>query len=149
MTKTSQTPPWWVAPTNRVFAGMRRVGLPTPGFVRMLTVRGRRSGKLRTTPVAPFTVDGQLYLIGIFAKCDWIANARADGNATLTRGRRVESVRLVELPPEQRGPIMRAFPREVPRGKYIFVRAGIVEHPTPDDFEKGASKAAVFRVERR
>jgi deazaflavin-dependent oxidoreductase (nitroreductase family) len=149
MAKIAQTPEWWVAPVNRIFTTMHRVGLPTPSFAQLLTVRGRKSGLPRTTPVSPFTVDGHRYVIGIFTGSDWIANARAHPDATLSTRRRTDSVRLVELPTDQRGPIMRAFPREVPRGTYVFIKAGIVTAPTSDAFEKGADKVAVFRIDPR
>jgi hypothetical protein len=69
------------------------------------------------------TADGKRYLIGIFTKSDWVANVRSDPKATLARGRRVENVRLVELGPEDRGPIMRAYPGEMPHGTFVFVKA--------------------------
>jgi hypothetical protein len=88
-------------------------------------------------------------VIGGFAKGDWVANARANGDAVLRHGRRTENVRLAELPESERGPIMRAFPTEVPRGVFFFVNTGVVDGPTPDAFEKGAGKVAVFRIEPR
>jgi hypothetical protein len=88
-------------------------------------------------------------VIGGFAKGDWVANARANGEASLRHGRRSENVRLVELPESERGKVMRAFPTEVPQGVSFFVRTGVAEAPTPEAFEKGAAKAAVFRVEPR
>jgi len=149
MAKSAQTPQWWVAPINRAFKTMQRVGLPTPPFVQMLSLRGRKTGQWRTTPVASFFVDGQRYVIGIFTHSDWVANARANPDATFRVGRQINNVRLIELPAEQRGPIMRAFPREVPRGTYVFIKAGIVSRPTPDEFENGADKVAVFRIDAR
>lgn len=44
---------------------------------------------------------------------------------------------------------MRAFPTEVPRGVNFFLKTGVVEAPTPDAFENGAAKVAVFRIEPR
>lgn len=141
-------PPGWLRVFNKVNIGVQRLGLPL-GPTQLLTLRGRRSGQPRTTPVTPLTVDGRRYVIGGFARGDWVANARANGEAVLRHGRRTESVRLVELPEAERGPIMRAFPTEVPRGVSFFVRTGVVDEPTPDGFEKGAARAAVFRIEPR
>ncbi|NKQ55839.1 nitroreductase family deazaflavin-dependent oxidoreductase [Amycolatopsis sp. K13G38] len=149
MAKTPITaPPRWLKLVNRLVIGLQKLGLPL-GTMRLLTVRGRKSGQPRTTPVSPLTVDGKRYVIGGFANGDWVANARANGDAVLARGRHRENIRLVELPPDERGPIMRAFPREVPHGVPMFVKAGIVENPTPDEFEKGAAKVVVFRIEAR
>jgi hypothetical protein len=94
-------------------------------------------------------VDGRRYVIGGFAKGDWVANARANGEAVLRHGRRTENIRLVELPEPERGPIMRAFPTQVPRGVSFFLKTGVVDAPTPEAFEKGALKVAVFRIEPR
>lgn len=141
-------PPVWLRFFNKVNIGMQRLGLPL-GPTQPLTLRGRRSGQPRTTPVTPFTVEGQRYVIGGFAQGDWVANARANGEAVLRHGRRTENVRLVELPEAERGPIMRAFPTQVPRGVSFFINTGVADGPTPEAFEKGAAKAAVFRIEQR
>lgn len=141
-------PPGWLRVFNKVNIGVQKIGVPL-GPTQILTLRGRTSGQLRSTPVTPLTVDGKRYVIGGFAKGDWVANARANGAATLRHGRRTENVQLVELPESERGPIMRAFPTQIPRGTSFFVNAGAVTGPTPEAFEKGAANVAVFRIERR
>ena len=141
-------PPRWLRVFNRVNIGMQRAGLPL-GPTQVLTVRGRSSGQPRTTPVTPFEVDGHRYVIGGFAHGDWVANARANPDATLQHGRRREKIRLVELPETERGRIMREFPTQVPQGVFFFRKVGVVDDATPEAFERGASKAAVFRVESR
>lgn len=149
MAKTSWTaPPRWLRFFNKVNIGLQRLGLPV-GPTQVLTLRGRTSDQPRTTPVTPFTVEAQRYVIGGFAKGDWVANARANGDGVLRHGRRTENVRLVELPESERGRVMRAFPTEVPRGVSFFMKTGVVDAPTPDAFEHGAAKAAVFRIEPR
>ena len=47
-------------------------------------------------------------------------NVRAAGAGTLGRGRSVEHVRLVELPLEERGPILRGFLQQVRGGVRFF-----------------------------
>ena len=138
-------PPRWLKLFNKVNIGMQRLGVPL-GPTQLLTLRGRTSGQPRTTPVTPLTVDGQRYVIGGFAHGDWVANARANGEAVLKHGRRTENVRLVELPEAERGAVMREFPTQVPRGVSFFLKTGVVDAPTPEAFEKGAPKAAVFRI---
>ncbi|HYZ46822.1 MAG TPA: hypothetical protein VE712_04085, partial [Actinomycetota bacterium] len=59
-------------------------------------------------------------------------NARVAGWGVLTCGRNEERVALVELPPEERAPVLRAFPREVPHGVEFFVRLGIADSPDPE-----------------
>lgn len=139
-------PPGWLRFFNKVNIGMQKLGVPL-GPTQVLTVRGRTSGQPRSTPVTPLTVDGRRYVIGGFAKGDWVANARASGAGSLRHGRRTENVQLVELPESERGRIMRAFPTRIPRGVSFFVNTGAVQGPTPDDFEKGAPNVAVFRID--
>jgi deazaflavin-dependent oxidoreductase (nitroreductase family) len=139
-------PPRWLKIANKIVIASQRAGLPM-GTMRLLTVTGRKTGKPRTTPVSPLTVDGQRYVIGGFTRGDWVANARANGDAILAHGRCRERIRLLELPERERGPIMRAFPAEVPHGVFMFLKMGIAEEATPEAFERGAAKVAVFRIE--
>src|SRR5690349_18807718 len=62
----------------------------------LLTVPGRKSGVPRTTPVTILEVDGRRYIQSPFGETDWVRNLRAAGIATLTNGRRQETVRAVE-----------------------------------------------------
>lgn len=142
------TPPLWLRIANKIVIGSQRIGFPL-GTMRLLTVTGRKTGKPRTTPVSPLTVAGERYVIGGFARGDWVANARADGTAILAHGRLRERVRLVEVPERERRPVMRAFPAEVPHGVFMFLKMGIADAATPEAFEQGAAKVAVFRIDPR
>lgn len=63
-----------------------------------LTVRGRRSGQPHRIPVNPLTRDGRRYLVAPRGTTDWVRNVRVDPRAELRRGRKVEQIRLSELP---------------------------------------------------
>ncbi len=107
-------------------------------------------GQLRATPVSPLVVDGQRYIVGGLAEADWVKNARAAGWGILAHGRTKERIALIELPVEQRVPILRAFPREVPGGVAFFQRLyGLPKDRAalPDAFAALAPRCAVFRVE--
>lgn len=88
-------------------------------------------------------VDGARYIVAAFAKAAWVANVRAAGEATLTRGSRVERVQLVELPISARGPVLRAFLEQVPGGRRFFESA---QH---DDVVAAAERYPVFQVVER
>ena len=75
-------PPWWLKPMNKVFMTVMRLGLIKDGPM-VLTVPGRKSGKPRSTPITPFTVDGKRYVVGGFPGADWVRNARAADVATI------------------------------------------------------------------
>jgi deazaflavin-dependent oxidoreductase (nitroreductase family) len=141
-------PPWWLKPFNRIFIVMSRLGLSFGGESPVvLTVPGRRSGKPRSTPVTPLTVNGKRYVVEGFPGADWALNARAAGHATLNRGRHAERVKVVELSSEDARPVLRAFPSEVPTGVGFMKNAGLIKEGTPDEFEALAGRCAVFRFD--
>ena len=76
---------------------------------RVLVLRGRTSGELRSTPVNLLERDGQRYLVAPRGNTQWVRNARAAGRGELHLGRRVEVVELVELPVDQRVPVLRVY----------------------------------------
>jgi deazaflavin-dependent oxidoreductase (nitroreductase family) len=116
--------------------GIQRRGVTFGGKGPMvLTVVGRKSGKPRSTPVTPMTVDGKRYVVGGLPGADWVANARAAGEATLHCGRRTEWIRMTEMSVEGSRPLLRAFPVEVPSGVSFIRNAGLVAGPNPDEFE--------------
>jgi deazaflavin-dependent oxidoreductase (nitroreductase family) len=138
-------PPWWLKYVNKVMIGMQRLGLSFGPVV--LIVPGRKSGKPRSTPVTPMTVDGKRYVVGGLPGGDWAANVRAAGEATIQIGRRAERVCMVEIPVEQARPLLRAFPVEVPTGVGFMKNAGLVTGPNPDEFEALAGTCPVFRLD--
>ncbi|MBV9089734.1 MAG: nitroreductase family deazaflavin-dependent oxidoreductase [Mycobacteriaceae bacterium] len=142
------TPPWWLKPANKVFIALSRLGISFGGESPMvLTVRGRKSGKPRCTPITPMQFDGKRYVVGCFPGADWVANARVAGEATLQRGRHTERVRMVEMSAEEARPLLRLFPVEVPTGVSFMKNAGLVTDGRPEEFEALAGSCAVFRFD--
>ena len=139
-------PPRWLKPMNSVMKAVQRLGIPT-GPAMVLTVPGRKSGKLRSTPMTPFTHDGRLYTVAGYPGADWAANARAAGVGTLSRGRKSRQVRIVELGTDEARPVLRSFAVEVPVGVAFARRSGLVTTGTPDEFEALAGRLAVFRFD--
>lgn len=95
---------------NRGIAALTRCGVSVWGS-RVLEVRGRRSGELRTTPVNVLTVDGRRYLVAPRGTTQWVRNVRAAGTCTLRLGRRSEAVRAVELADEAKAAVLRPYLR--------------------------------------
>ncbi|HEY8989298.1 MAG TPA: nitroreductase/quinone reductase family protein, partial [Candidatus Limnocylindrales bacterium] len=110
MADAIKAPSLWMVRLNVLFL---RLGLKI-GSQHLLSIPGRRSGKLRSTPVSIVTVDGVRYIVAAFSEVDWVKNARAAGIGLLTRGRVQERVRIVELPVEERPVVLREFLRQVP-----------------------------------
>jgi deazaflavin-dependent oxidoreductase (nitroreductase family) len=140
-------PPWWLKYVNKVMIGLNKLGVGGDKGPLVLTVVGRRSGKLRSTPVTPMTVDGHRYVVGGLPGADWVANVRAAGEATLHQGRSTTRVRMVELPAEEAAPLLRQFPVLVPTGVSFIRNAGLVTGPNPDEFEALAGRIPVFRFD--
>ena len=141
-------PPWWLKPANKVVIPMSRLGLSLGGERPVvLTVTGRKSGRVRSTPVTPMTIDGKQYVVAGFPGADWVANVRAAEQVTIARGRHVQRVRMVELSPDDARPFLRAFPTEVPTGVSFMKRAGLITEGRADEFEALAGRCAVFRLD--
>ncbi|SED14468.1 deazaflavin-dependent oxidoreductase, nitroreductase family [Amycolatopsis tolypomycina] len=133
---------------NKIVVGLQRLGVAF-GPMQLLTVPGRRTGVPRTFPIAVNPIDGHHYVVQAYPKAAWVANVRAAGEVTLTRGRRSSAARLVELPVEERGPVLRRLVETSPAsvGKR-FVTTGLAAAPTPDAVAAAAGHIAVFRVEQ-
>jgi deazaflavin-dependent oxidoreductase (nitroreductase family) len=141
-------PPWWLKYVNKVMIGLHKLGVGFGGKGPVvLTVPGRKTGKPRTTPVTPMTVDGKRYVVAGLPGSDWAANARAAGEATLQVGRHTDRARMVEMSTDDARPLLRAFPVEVPSGVGFIKNAGLVTGPNPDEFEALAGRLAVFRLD--
>ena len=138
--------PRWLLAANRAALALSRLGL-TMGPVGVLTVPGRRTGKPRSAPVSPLTVSGGRYVVSALPDSDWARNVRAAGHAQLSRGRRREPVTVTEVTDSTlKEQVMRAYPREVPKGAPMFARAGITTSPDPDAFAAAVGHVAVFQV---
>jgi len=92
--------PWWVPYFNRVAKPLLALGVPMGPDV-LITVRGRKTGLPRTTPVTICEYGGRRGLISPFGETNWVRNLRAAGTATISYGRRRERVRAVELGHEE------------------------------------------------
>jgi|SRR5579884_1970786 len=90
------------------------------GPVHLLSVPGRRSGALRATPVSPLEYKGERWLVAGFGSADWVKNLRASGWGILTKGTRNERITVIEVPREERAPILQAFMQYIPGGRFAF-----------------------------
>ena len=70
---------------NAVVRALLAFGLG-PRSTYLLTVTGRRSGTLRSTPVTLVEEGGRRWLVSPYGDVAWVRNLRAAGRATLSRG---------------------------------------------------------------
>ncbi|WP_406290845.1 nitroreductase family deazaflavin-dependent oxidoreductase [Embleya sp. NBC_00896] len=93
---------------NRAIAFLARHGISVWGS-RVLYVRGRKSGELRSTPVNPLPLNGERFLVAPRGTTQWVRNMRAAGGGELRIGRRRETFTAAEVPDEARPEILRAY----------------------------------------
>jgi deazaflavin-dependent oxidoreductase (nitroreductase family) len=94
--------------TNWWFSMLTRFGLGA-SYRHLLTVRGRKTGQLRTTPVDVLETAGQRWLVGGYGPTNWVHNARAAGQVTLSRGGRSAQYGIAEASPGEAVPVLRKY----------------------------------------
>ena len=111
-------PPRWVfSMINPIAKRLLGAGIPM-GYNGLITIRGRKSGEPRTTPVAIIEVSGRRWVWAPWGEVHWVLNLRAAGRATITSRGRQEEVIARELDPPQRvsffrdtlGPLVGSMP---------------------------------------
>ncbi len=128
---------------NRMVKVYVRLGLP-PRKYHLLTVRGRRSGRMQTTPVSVMELQGQRWLVCPYGERQWVKNARAAGEVSLTRGRRTETVAVEEeLDPIKSANVLKRYVREEPITRRFF---NATPNSPIEDFIQEASRHTVFRI---
>jgi deazaflavin-dependent oxidoreductase (nitroreductase family) len=100
MTQTLH-PPRGINLFNAIAKPLLAAGMPM-GFNGLLTVRGRKSGVPRTTPLAIVAVDGRRWVWSPWGEVHWVRNLRAAGRATVEVRRKTEEVTATELSPAER-----------------------------------------------
>jgi len=78
---------------------------------RILAVRGRASGQVRTTIVNPLDYAGAKYLVAPRGTTQWVRNLRASQTAELRLGRRRQAVHATEIADADKVDILRAYLR--------------------------------------
>src|SRR5690348_11959018 len=118
-------PPWWMLAIGNRFSVLNRK------MIARLSVPGRRSGQLRSTPVVVLRHEGERYLIAPFGNTGWVRNLRAAQHGRLTVNGRDEEFVPVEVPPADRPPLIEAYLRRY--GKAPKVASSFRRLPDPAD----------------
>ncbi len=138
--------PWQVRVFSPILKFLLVTGIPL-SFNRLVTIRGRKSGLPRTTPLAVIEVGDRRWVWSPWGESQWVRNLRAAGRATIAmRGRSVE-VAATELDPTERvgyfrdvlGPLARNIPFGV-----RFIR--LVDGVDLDDPVAAAEGRRVFEL---
>jgi deazaflavin-dependent oxidoreductase (nitroreductase family) len=119
----------WIPGISRVLARM--------GWVPIVTIRGRRSGRPHRVPLAPVHHDGARYLVAVHGGAQWVRNLAAAGQGELLgRGRR-EPFSAVEVDGDERTAAAVAYQRAF--GRWLKT---LGPQPPPD-------RQRVFRITPR
>lgn len=129
---------------NRAVALLTRLGVSVLG-TRLLSVRGRKSGQWRTTPVNVLPHGGERYLVAPRGRTQWVRNLRVAGEGELRLGRRVEAFIATELPDDAKPDVLRAYLRRWRFEVGVFFD-GVGPDATDGELRRMAPGYPVFRV---
>ncbi len=131
---------------NPLLRSLLAAGVPL-GPNGLVTIRGRKSGLPRTTPVAIIQVSGRRWIWAPWGEVHWVRNLREAGRATIAKHGRKEDVSATELDPTERvaffrdvlGPLARSIP-----GGFAFIR--LVDGVDLHDPARAADGRVVFEL---
>jgi len=93
---------------NRFFGFLVGIGLPFP-HKYLLQVRGRKSGKLYSTPINLLEWKGKRFLVAPRGRTQWVRNAEAAGEVTLKKGSTRIRFRLRPVAETEKPEILKAY----------------------------------------
>ena len=97
---------------NSLFRVLTRLGLGA-SYRHILTVSGRKTGQLYSTPVDILELADERWLVAGYGPTNWVRNVRAAGEVTLSRGRQSERFRVEEADGPATIPVLRKYMSEI------------------------------------
>jgi hypothetical protein len=128
---------------NRTFGFLVGLGLG-PRYSYLLEVRGRKSGRLFSTPINLLELNGKSFLVAPRGQTQWVKNSEAAGHLTLKRGRTRLKFRLIPVPGAQKPEILKSYLDEFAFAvqKFFPIPAG----SSVDAFKEIAANYPVFEL---
>jgi len=129
---------------NRLDALQYSAGFLSPRRAVTLELPGRRTGRTIAFPVVEADYEGDRYLVSMLGEdANWVRNVRAaHGRATIRR-RGTRRVRLEEVEPGRRAPILRRYLALAPGARPHFP---VHRNAPVSAFEQIAAQYPVFRI---
>src|SRR5579862_3273697 len=93
---------------NRVFGFLVGIGLGF-SYNYLLQVRGRKSGKIYSTPVDLLEIGGKRFLVAARGRTQWARNAEAAGEVSLKKGKLQQRFGIRPLSDEEKPEILKAY----------------------------------------
>ena len=138
---------------NWMLKMLLRLGIPITilGPMKLLTVRGRKTGTPRTVPVDLYEHAGQRFLIATHGEGNWVYNLRAAGEGSLSLGRSHQAFTALELSPEDAGPVIKEvlgplLVSQGVRGSALRQHFGVTADASLNDFTNAAHSHPVFQI---
>ena len=109
-----------------------------------LEVKGRRTGRVLRLPLVMVVVDGERYLVSMLGEdVNWVRNVRAAGGRVTLRHGHSEDVRLEEVAPEYRAPVLKAY---LQRASGARAHLPVHKDAPLTEFDRVSHRFPVFRV---
>ncbi|HTO99948.1 MAG TPA: nitroreductase/quinone reductase family protein [Anaerolineales bacterium] len=130
---------------NAATAVVHSLGV-APDYLVTLEVKGSRTGRTISLPLAMVVMQGERYLVSMLGNdAAWVRNVRAAHGRAVLRHGKTEQVRLEEVPVEQRPPILKLYLQRAPGAR---PHIPIDKDAPVDAFASVAAQFPVFRVVR-
>jgi len=132
----------WRRVLNGLVRPLARLGLAGRSTY-VLTVRGRTSGKVWSTPVSIVEHGGERWLVAPYGERNWVKNARAAGSVELRRGRRSDRLAVEEVDAAGAVPVLREYYRRFRVTRPFF---DVTLDSSEDDWLAEAPRHPAFRL---
>ena len=93
---------------NRAFGFLVGLGL-SPSYNYLLEVKGRKSGRVYSTPVNLLELNGQQFLVAPRGRTQWVQNAEVSREITLKKRGRRQSFRLRPLTDAEKPEVLKSY----------------------------------------
>ena len=127
---------------NAIVRPLARLGLTGPRTF-LLTVPGRRTGELWSTPVSIVRLGEERWLVAPYGGRNWVKNARAAGWVELRRGRTVERLEVRELSAAHAVPVLQEYYR---RGRVTRPFFAVTLRSSHEEWLADAPRHPVFEL---
>jgi deazaflavin-dependent oxidoreductase (nitroreductase family) len=144
MSTRTYRPSWIQRQANQGLTRALRNGRG-PSFMQLLSVAGRTTGRVFTTPIVPVHEGDRWWLVSPFGDVGWVRNVRAGSSVTLERGNDRVTGTARELDADEATPVLRSYLSSRAR---FFVRKwfDVSARSTDAEIAAEASRHPVFEV---
>jgi deazaflavin-dependent oxidoreductase (nitroreductase family) len=130
---------------NRAFGFLVGLGIG-PDYMLLLQVRGRKSGRIYSTPVNLLEFGGRPILVAPRGRTQWVRNAETAGEITLEKGSARNQYRLRAIPNNDKPEILKLY---LERYRSAVQRYFLVPAGSPvERFRSIAGNYPVFELSR-